>query len=447
MNEKNTGKNIAVAVLSIALVCVCVYAYTLYKDRGGYRTQSENSAESAFLQLKYTASSLSEELGVCAVSSDKNNIMRTLLSVSRLSAEAGAGLSALAMSQNVTSDAVDFYTQTADYTAALLLKLAEGSELSDNDRSDLAAMSQCAQALSDGFGSFWENRDDESFAWESISTPYLAEDIAADTYAGIFGDFGTYRESYPELSYDGKYTAKGEFVAKGLTGDDENYEDIAAGIKDKISGGDGIELDYTGETGADIAGYGFTLTQGEDTYDLTYAQKGGVLISAGSSKVPANAEISKEEALKKAEEFLSDLGVTDTQATDWQIYNNTAMFDFAYTRDGVIYYPDKLSVQVSLEDGGIIGYEAADYYTNHYQRAEFTPLLSVEQARQRLSDSLTVTAVNEAVVLSAAGAEVSCYEFNVQLEGKTYVILIDAAVGDELAVYRKAEDENGVYIF
>ncbi len=30
MNEKNTGKNIAVAVLSIALVCVCVYAYTLY---------------------------------------------------------------------------------------------------------------------------------------------------------------------------------------------------------------------------------------------------------------------------------------------------------------------------------------------------------------------------------------------------------------------------------
>ena len=63
-----------------------------------------------------------------------------------------------------------------------------------------------------------------------------------------------------------------------------------------------------------------------------------------------------------------------------------------------------------MDTGEIMLYEASGYLSNHKERAFETPVYTLEQAKERISDKLTVKKTALALIPTDAG-EKRCYEF------------------------------------
>ena len=100
--------------------------------------------------------------------------------------------------------------------------------------------------------------------------------------------------------------------------------------------------------------------------------------------------------------------------------------NFAYydSASQTICYTDLIKVEVSLQDGSILGLDARGYLVNHHDRTIAEPALTVEQAQESLSDALTVDSVRPALIPSSGQNEVATYEF-----------LCSSATGDRILAY------------
>ena len=136
--------------------------------------------------------------------------------------------------------------------------------------------------------------------------------------------------------------------------------------------------------------------------------------------------LSYEEAVNKAQQYLSAHGYDSMKDTYYETDNGVMTLNFAYydSASQTICYTDLIKVEVSLQDGSILGLDARGYLVNHHDRTIAEPALTVEQAQESLSDALTVDSVRPALIPSSGQNEVATYEF-----------LCSSATGDRILVY------------
>jgi len=79
-------------------------------------------------------------------------------------------------------------------------------------------------------------------------------------------------------------------------------------------------------------------------------------------------------------------------ATYQQHYDGIAVFNFASSQQGVLMYPDLVKVQVSLEDGSIIGLDAKSFIIAHKKRDIRQPEISELEAQKMLNPGFSVKA-------------------------------------------------------
>ena len=101
------------------------------------------------------------------------------------------------------------------------------------------------------------------------------------------------------------------------------------------------------------------------------------------------AKLSYEEAVNKAQQYLSAHGYDSMKDTYYETDNGVMTLNFAYydSASQTICYTDLIKVEVSLQDGSILGLDARGYLVNHHDRTIAEPALPVEQAQESLSDA------------------------------------------------------------
>ena len=384
-------KNIIIGVLCALLVGSGIWIYTLYDNAGAYKTRIENGSEDTFLGLKQRTEEMSEALKTAAVSKDMSHTAKKLAFVSKLAAEGSGMMTTLPISHNISSKVVDFFNVAEDYTYSMLCGVLSGNELSEENKQVLDNLSVSCEALSNDINLFHDGRKDD-FLWYDKDYKFIAEEGGA--FDNMFAGFLKSVENAPENNYDGIYSAH-------VTNDKENAENKSA----------------------DAQKYEF------------------------SKNIPSAANISLEEAQNKAAQHVSESGIGDMKAVKRETYSNTAVFTFAYVKESVVYYPDSISVQVSLEDGSIMGYEASNYYKNHTDRQIPVVRLSVQEAAAMISERLTVEKNRLIVVHSAGGAELVCYEFKCGRDDEKYLVYIDANSGKETDIMLLKEDEGSEVLY
>ena len=113
------------------------------------------------------------------------------------------------------------------------------------------------------------------------------------------------------------------------------------------------------------------------------------IMSTNNREVP-DRKVSEEEALNKAADFLEGR-VWGQWKILYMVQNNILVAAFANVQQNVIIYPDQVKVQVALDNGQVIGYEALDYYMTHHKRTIPAPKISMEEARKRSAAGLKLT--------------------------------------------------------
>ncbi len=148
--------------------------------------------------------------------------------------------------------------------------------------------------------------------------------------------------------------------------------------------------------------------------------------------------------MEKAKAFLTAHGVDDMAESYFIDQGNRLTINFAARQDDVICYPDLIKVEVAMDNGEIVGYEAAGYLMNHTQRSSLQPWVAAGDAQEQVSGELSVLSRQLALIPTEGENEVLCWEFKCENgDGKHYIVYINAKTGEEQQILILLEDENG----
>ena len=178
----------------------------------------------------------------------------------------------------------------------------------------------------------------------------------------------------PTLIYDGPYSEHLQNrKALGLTGEKITEEQAIEKLKNFIKDNRIKNISKLADNNNGIINtYNFKMDIEENgnknVAEADVSVIGGHIVWFLYNREVGEAKIDIEEAIKIGKKFLSDRGYPDMKDSYYLRNDGVATINYAYTKDGITYYPDLIKVKVALDNGEIVGFESNGYLMNHRDR-------------------------------------------------------------------------------
>ena len=377
--------------------------------------------------------------------------MTSLLSaeIQSEAATAQAAMSALPYANIELAQTAAFLSRVGDYASALARSASANGGLSDAEAENLRALSTAASQLRERLETLEGQLNDGSTDLDDVESverrlSELSEGgdvLAGSSYENIETNF----PELPTMTYDGPFSdhlASSE--PKMLAGLDEVTGQQALKAAAECTGLRESIFSLTGEAGGEIPFYTCSAVVDGGELNVSVTKQGGKVLALTNSRIVTQRQLSAEQAVQKAQEFLERNGYADMEETYRHESENRLTINFAYRAGEVLCYPDLCSITVALDTGSIVGFESTSYLSNHTERTLDAPAVSVDAARKNVSPLLTIQKEQLALIPTDGKYEVLCWEFICQAEnGQHYISCINAATGAEQKMLILLEDENG----
>ncbi len=351
-------------------------------------------------------------------------------------ATAKSALSQLPIEELDLEQTYRFLSQVGNYSKALADKCAEGEQLTDDEKANIAALYNYAVNLS---GSMWqvEQKIQNGEVTFGEINSYNADE--AVTVTDGFKDFENLDNNYPTLIYDGPFSDHiMEREPVMLKGEKEISEEEALRRAVKLTGAD--NLVRTGDESGKMPSYVFE----NDKFTVAITKAGGFYSYMLSGRQVERQEITAGKATAIAEEYLERLGIMNAEDTYYEVKNGVCIINFAAEQDDVIMYTDLIKVGVALDNGDILSFDLRGYITNHIIRDLPQTKISEERAISLVSKSLNAVDADLCVIPSDGLNEVFCYEVKcVGESGQNVLVYINAVTGQEEQILLLKISGNG----
>ncbi len=257
-------------------------------------------------------------------------------------------------------------------------------------------------------------------------------------------------EKFPTLIYDGPFSDHVEQrQPKGLTGsnidEDEARDKVFAFLPDALK--EGTVVRKTSNIEGKIPGYTFGIhPQGEKgvVAAIDISRKGGHILNMINFRDVKEARLDLEEAGRKATQFLASKGFKNMVPTYATRSDNIVVIPCTPEIDDVLIYPDLIKVNVALDNGEVVGYEALGYIMSHHKRTIPKPKVSEKEARAAVSSELKITSTRLAIIPTEDLKEAFCYEFKgVTANDEPYIVYVDAMSGEEVNILKVITNQEG----
>ncbi len=437
----NSAKRYLVIVLLLcALTVTGAWAVSINMKNEKLERSLETIHRGDFEEFYDDMSLMARDFENAALSSDESYVINMLTSASEHASSAKEALSRLPVSQVYAGNIQSLLSKGEEFSKAKLREYLASGELTQSDRNSIRAISTAGKAFLEGLDGFYGETDSEEYSFIENSASDAFE-YAEDRLSLALKDMGEENYDMPEVNYDGKYSSHIDPTDyKGISGEEVSKEDIMSDLKKNI--GEGWEVSYHGEGKGNLPSHSFTATDGNNSMHVTYSRQGGHLIGATSENYPDQSKISSDEAISCADKFIEKLGIDGMNEEYYEKYNNILSVTYAYSHEGIKCLSDTMTVQVSLKDGKITGYEADKYYKNHTSRQSVSPEISVEEAAVNIHDDMNIISSSLCYLPTDGGSEKLCYEFLAERNDEKYLIYINAGSGRQIAFERVNHGED-----
>lgn len=436
---------VPVAVLALLFVVSAAWGWDQARTRQGMEGFLHNEYQRSFYQLVSQVRGLEVLLGkslaVCGDSEDA----ALFAEIYHQAMNAQENLTRLPVESAVMTDTAKFLTQVGDYANSLLRRSAAGGSVSDEQWDTLRRLQDQAAALNAEL-----HRVERQTAAGGVRH-WRREAPAAKPLKPQDNEFESLNremEVFPTLIYDGPFSDHLENpTPKSPAGKNIDEQRARAAALEAVdrSGGH-YRARVTGSTRGLIPSLRVEV-QGDDDrgdrFTVDVARKGGEVVWMLNAGPHGPSRISVAEAKEKAERYLAERDLAHMRVTYSERQGDAVVFNCAATQDGVILYPDLIKVTVALDDGRIIGREAAGYILNHHRRENLHPAVGREQAREKVSRRLKVTNSRPAVIPTGGGGEVLTWEFRAEAAGNTYLVYVNADNGRQERILQLIETPDG----
>lgn len=423
-------------ILLAALIVACIWGNTQSARADTLEENVKTTYRRSFYELSDNVTDLCTALKKLQVSAGKNQHILLLSDVWRLSGAAVENLSSLPQSHIDTVKINRLIVQTGDYARALTSKVLSGSVIGQTDYDQLYALYEAMAGIR-----------------QELTTRISTDDFPVETVTGD-GYYETTGGSeddasianYPTLIYDGPFSDNTEKAAPRGLPDGEVTQQEAMELAGDYLGG--ATLAPAGEENGSIPAYAFSGTDSAGReLEIAVTKQGGQILwmmaetTGGAEGVPD--ESVTESYRQAAKAYLDARGYQNMQATYAQYYAGIALLNFAASQNDVLLYPDLVKVYVERDSGAVVGVDAQNYLFSHTERTLPENTLTVDEARNAVSDQLQIASEALALIPKNVTAEVLCYEFKGTCRGASWIVYINAQTGEEEEIFEIINSEEG----
>lgn len=442
-------KNIIIAVLAIAVVILGIWAYSTNKEKVSYKNLVTGTYEDSYITLEEALKNMDDSLSKILVATDDSYLKTLLLDVWQYSIQGAQAVINLPVSHVAMQQTSEILNQAGDYCYSVAKGIDAKNNLNNKQIDNL-------NKIKDSIYTIRKNVEALSEKIRSGDVSLLRTDKNKNFYYEDVSDYGTdvaftaidkTSMEYPKLIYDGPFSEglkeKGPKSDLGAEVDESTAMQAAA--KYLV---DNVQLNKTADDNGIIPCYVFETSTNNDNetyYRVKVSKAGGHVLQIISNRTINSQQIDITQAQEKAKEFLKKIGFKNMSENYYETYGNKTVFNFVTQKGDVVIYPDMVKVQVALDNGEIVGFEASTYYMCNYDRTINKAKISMQQAQKKVSSNLTIVSKRLAIIPLESGYEVLCYEF----KGKTkdneiFIVYINADTGAQQEILKVIEANNSI---
>ncbi|MCD8051678.1 MAG: germination protein YpeB [Clostridiales bacterium] len=443
------GRVRTLTFLAAAFVVLCGIAINLAAQNIHYRRATALSYARAFSQLTDSVDKLDAALekSVYVTSANMISALCTELYGEALTAQQAIG--ELPYGNVELEQTAAFVAKVGDYAQALSKSTARRGGYSAEELENVKQLSQAASTLSGQLDELEAQLNDGTLELEDVAAveerlSRLTEDgdvLAGSSYESVESDF----PKLPTLIYDGPFSEHLQSRESAMLKDEDTLTLTQA--QEKAADLLGLEREAFSdgrEVNGELPCYAFSYTQNGGDCTISVTKQGGYLLSLSKERAIGAETLTTDEAVEKAKAFLAAHGIDDMTESYFIDQGNRLTINFAARQEDVICYPDLIKVEVAMDNGEIVGCEAAGYLMNHTRRSALQPWVSAGDAQEQVSGELSVLSRQLALIPTEGENEVLCWEFKCENgDGKHYIVYINAKTGEEQQILILLEDESG----
>lgn len=407
-----------------------------YSHARQYRILLEDSYAASLSTLSTSLSGISSALQKGRYAASPTQISYLAASLWKDASAAKSALGCLPVGELHLDHTNEYLSQVGDYAMALSRKSVAGAEISRREREEFSQLYRYGLTLADQVNTLENDITQNAVTMETIkdeivqmntagAQPQGSDTNTADAFAALEESFS----GYPELVYDGPFSTH---IAKRSPAmlEETGMTTPEAALQRAADAAD-VEpttLQRGDDEHSPLACYTF---YGEDTW-IGVTQQGGHIVYVMRSRLPQQQTIEPYEAIELAREYARFAGYPGTQPTFYEISGNVCTISLVAMQGDVVLYPDLIKVDIAMDNGEVLGFDARGYLYNHMQRPLMTPALAAEGAQASISDALTPERTRLAVIPTAGQNEVYCWEVSaISEEGERVLVYINANTGVE----------------
>ena len=432
-----------IALTVILFVIIAVLGYNLRNKSMAYSTAKENDYNRAFYEVVDYVQNVKTYLAKTMVSKSAEHGAEMLTHVWREANLAQSYVGMLPIESQELENTEKFLNQVSEYSYTLSRKNIDGEGLTDDDINKIKELYNYSNDLSNTLNEISLELNNGTLRWADLMKNAEASEIAeVSTFNVVEENF----HEYTGLIYDGAFSEHMTSTEKkGLTGDDID-EETAKQKAEEFIGKDKIKNTQNNgyvENG-DIPVYRFEMTTNDNqTIGISISKKGGHVVYLNYNRNVEEEKISEQDAVQMGKEYLASKGYPNMQETYYLKENGFITVNYAYKQGDVVIYPDLMKVKIALDNGEIIGLETTGYLNCHYERNIPTAQISMEEARENLSDKIEIKSEGLAIIPTEWNTEIFCYEFKGKVEDIDFIAYINAETGEEEDILIITNTPNG----
>jgi spore germination protein len=447
---KPSRQTVAVIALAVLWGATVLWGIGQLRARRQADVLLQNKYSRAFYETMQRTKNVQALLSKGLVSGSPDQMDAILSDLWYNANSAQENLSQLPVSHDVVARTSKFLSQVGDY-AYTLTKSNKTRTLSDKDWGTMQQLYQTSVSLNKEMSMVEQDAAAGAFHWTEVQSG-LNRQLSRGSVSSADNSFRkveTQLHELPVLLYDGPFSDHIEQMEpQGLTGSTvtlDQARNIAGSFAD-LGGATVQQTVLANEVLGKIPSYTIQLRTGNNPSDATtvdVSKKGGHVVSMLNPRTVSAAKLSDDQALARAEDFLRSKGLTGFVPTYTLREQNVSTISFAYKQGNVMVYPDQVKLQVALDNGQVLGYEALGYLTAHHQRAIASPAISAAEARARISPRVQVLSEQLALIPTSSKGEVLTYEFKTKLGDDVFLVYINAQNGEEEQILKLLNLPNG----
>lgn len=419
---------LAVSYMTALVLVLSVYAISNHQKSEQYRLKVEVGYQRALNELSEYISEIDTSLSKGAYANTSSMLGQVTSSLVKSTSGAKNALSLLPVSDLELDNTYKFFSQLGDYSLYLNKKVASGQALTQEEHDSLSGFISLLSGISQEVEYAIANISSLGYFTGSAENNLMQsdEELESLSFSDSLKSAETSMEEFPTLIYDGPFSDHiMQLSAKMIENESEISQEQATELAKKYGLSNPA---LVGEESSTIEQYCFS----DGTVYVGISKKGGYLCYLINSVDVAQENISAENSVSYAIDYLEKLGIENMKESYYATAEGQCTINFAYTENGITYYPDLIKVTVALDTGAIVGFDARGYLTNHHKRENLTVKLTQEEAMESVSPNLSVMDSKLCVIPSSGKNEFFCYEFHcADKDGQEYLVYIDTQTGQE----------------